>query len=165
MGLWSNGEEVFYLGSKVLYRFTTSTEKWNPYPLDGQLGAGAVFYPGADGFKVVDGAQVLLYQPASFSWVKTDVGAPTLDIADKGSIMYFTDGSQVREVNCETGLVKPLIIPNVAGISAIALAADSIMMVMSKRVAAYSLTKETMNIMDYEKDFSIGHHILYFVGY
>lgn len=154
-GLWSNGDEVFVLGSRILYRFTTSTEKWNRYPLEKPLSAEAVFYPGANAFKVVDKAEALLYQPASFSWLKTDLGAKPLDIFDKGSELYCTDGSRVRQVNCETGMVKPLNIPNVEGISSITVTGDSLMMVMPKRIAAFAMTQETMNLTEYEKDFTI----------
>ncbi len=155
IGIWSNGEEVFYLGSKVLYRFTISTEKWNPYPVDKEFGRDAVFYPGADGFKVLDKSFIFLYQPASFSWVKTEIGSPVVDLIDKGNVIYFTDGTNVKLADCLTGMVKPLVIPNVGDISAIALAADSIIMVMPKRTAAFSLTKETVNFMEYEKDFTL----------
>ncbi len=153
IGLWSNGDEVFCLGRSILFRFTTSTEKWNRYPLDTPLSGKAIFYPGTETFKVIDGNRMLLYQPGSFSWVKTDLGETPVDLFDNGNEIYTSDGSKVRQINCETGMIRPLNIPNVGGIQAITVAGDSVMMVMKDRVAAFSVSQETVNITEYENDF------------
>ena len=154
VGLWSNGDEVFALGRKMLYRFTTSTEKWNKYELDAPLGAGAVFYPGAGSFKVIDGSLVMRYQPESFSWLKTGLGEQPVDIFDNDDVIYCTDGTKVKQVNCATGMVKPLNISNVQGIGAITVAGDSVMMVTPGRIAAFAMTPETMNYTEYEKGYT-----------
>lgn len=151
VGLWSNGDEVFCIGNKVLYRFTTSTEKWNTYPLEQPFGNDAIFYPGTGVFKVIDGKMVYLYQPASFSWQITDLGELPVDIYDRESELYCNfGGNKVKLINCSNGMVQPYNIPNIEGVQNISLTGDSLLMVQEKRVSAYSLTGDIVNVTEFE---------------
>lgn len=155
IGIWSNGDEVFCLGTDALLRFTVSTEKWNIYPHEKPFGAGAVFYPGSEVFKVLDGATIMRYEPGSFSWQKTSLGGAPKDLFDMGDELYVTDGSIVKQVNASTGMVRPLNIPKIDNIESITVTGDSLTMVTPGRIAAYSISNETMNFTEYEKDFTI----------
>jgi hypothetical protein len=155
LGIWSNGDEVFCLGTSILLRFTTSTEKWNRYSHEKPFGSKAIFYPGSETFKVLDGADIIRYEPSSFSWEKTSLGGVPRDLVDLGDELYCTDGNMVKQVNTATGMVRPLNIPKVENIESIVVTGDSLTMVMPSRVASYSLSKETMSFTEYEKSFGI----------
>lgn len=151
VGLWADGEEVFWLGKTALYRFTSATEKWNAYPLDKPLGDGVVFYPGMKSFKVIDGTTVSLYQPASFSWRHTSLAVTPRDVFDEDSAIYISDGKGVRKIACETGMTKVLNLPNPGEIRAIATMGDSLVLMTDKRIGKFALEQETMTFLEYDQ--------------
>ena len=151
-GVWSNGEEIFLLGSTELFRFSVATEKWNRYPLDRPLSDGVVFYPGAASFKVLDGTTLALYRPGSFSWQYTDCAIAPKLVADEDSVVYISDGKNVQRVTCESGMVKQLNIPNPGRITAIATMPDSLVFTTEKRIGRFSLQQETMEFIEYDQD-------------
>ena len=152
VGLWTNGDEVCRLGHKKLFRFTTGTEKWNGYPLDKGLSDTAIFYPGTNTFKVLDGKTVSLYRPESFAWVHTDLGMMPRDVFDEESVIYCSDGKTVKRIACVSGLARPLNLPNPGLINAIAKAGDSLIVSTDKRIGKFSLSKETLDYMEYDPE-------------
>ncbi len=150
LGLWTNGVEVCGLGHHKLFRFTTGTEKWNGYILDKPFSDSAVFYPGANTFKVLDGKSISLYQPESFAWVHTDLGMIPSDVYDEDSVLYCSDGSSVKKIACASGLVRSLNLPNPGKINAVSKAGDSLIVSADKRIGKFSLSKETMDYLEYD---------------
>lgn len=149
VGLWTNGTDVCGLGHEKLFRFTAGTEKWNVYPIDKRLSDAVVFYPGVNTFKVLDGKTVSLYQPESFTWVHTDLGTMPGDVFDEDSVLYCSDGKTVNKITCASGLVRLLNLPNPGKINAIAKAGDSLLVATDKRIGKFSLSRETMDYLEY----------------
>jgi hypothetical protein len=54
-GIYSNGDEVFVCVGNKLYRYTSSTEKWDSYPIINYITQTAQLAPGAASFKFIDG--------------------------------------------------------------------------------------------------------------
>ncbi|HEX2957050.1 MAG TPA: hypothetical protein VHO70_09455 [Chitinispirillaceae bacterium] len=150
VGLWSNGSEICMLGHKTLFRFATSTEKWKGYSLDKPLSDKAVFYPGLNTFKVLDGTTVSLYQPELYTWVHTALGLIPTDVLDEDSVVYCSDGRTVRKIACASGLARSLNLPNPGKINAIAKVGDSLIVSADKRIGKFSLSKETMDYLEYD---------------
>lgn len=150
VGLWTNGTDIIGVGHKKLNRFTAGTEKWNVYPIDRQLSDTTVFYSGANTFKVLDGKMVSLYQPESFSWVHTDLGTIPGNVYDEDSVLYCSDGKTIKKITCASGLIRLLNLPNPGKINAIAKAGDSLLVAMDKRIGKFSLSRETMDYLEYD---------------
>jgi len=160
VGLWSNGDEIFCLGDKTLYRFTVSTEKWNSYPLETQIHTEAVFYPGASTFKVIDGEMVYQYQPESYAWTTTNMACMPIGIFDEDSVAYVTDGTLVKKITCGSSMNKILNIPNQGTIKSVSRIGDTLTLATDKRLAKYSLAKETMEFTEYDNGVNTSQIIL-----
>lgn len=149
LGCYSNGDDLFCIGTKALYRFTIASEKWQKYFFEIPFTPQAVFYPGLSTFKVVDGAVVAQYTPEAFTWQRSTFTAAPADLFDEDTVVYYAAGSALYRLTSATSTIQKLAIPEMGAIHAVTKYGDTLFMVTDKRVAKYNVSTTAIDFIEY----------------